>query len=56
MPRGGKRKNAGRPKGSRNKVKRESTKVIRVPVSLLDKIRIIINNWKDDENKTKKIN
>ena len=57
MKRGGKRPGAGRPKGSKNKTKKEETKVLRVPLSLLDKIKDFINNWKKGNEikiKTKK--
>ena len=34
-----------RPKGSKNKIKKESTVRIRVPLSLLGKIKIFIKNY-----------
>ena len=48
MPRGGKRKGAGRKKG-------EPTKRMSVPVSLVGKFRDFINQWKKgNENTSKK--
>ena len=44
MPRGGKRPGAGRPK-------KEQTKRVSVPLSLLDKIKLIIKNWKENDAK-----
>ncbi len=44
MPRGGKRVGAGRPK-------KEPTQRISVPLSLLDKVKLIIKNWKGNETK-----
>lgn len=34
-----------RPKGSKNKIKKESTKRIRVPKSLVDRIKATIKEW-----------
>lgn len=40
MPRGGKRKGAGRPKG-------EPTVRMSVPLALVDKLKTIIKKWKE---------
>lgn len=46
MPRGGKRKGAGRPKGSKSKITKEPSKVMRVPVGLIGSINDLIIKWK----------
>ncbi len=53
MPRGGKRKGAGRKVGSGKYG--EPTKPVRVPVSLIDKVKVFINKWRDYENKNEEI-
>lgn len=49
MPRGGKRKGAGRKKNSGRYG--EPTKPVRIPVSLIDKVKLFINNWLQNEDK-----
>jgi hypothetical protein len=43
---GGKRKGAGRPKVSKSKLK-EKTKVMRVPISLVDHVAQLIKDYED---------
>jgi len=53
MPRGGKRKGAGRPKNS-GKYK-EPTKPVRIPVSLIDKVKSFINKLISNEKENKEV-